>query len=860
MLNVENINVNLTSFGTVTFDAAGIKGAKTVTVSQAQAGSTGVAIVNNLAGGTNVAAGTGIVDLTANYALVGTGATAVGSKGATVTAVGTASVTNVDSTGVTVNITPNGNTQSVTLAGAGHTTNGVGDDIATVAGSGAISVTNTTSSVDQLTLKSSGAAAVFTLNDATPKVVLAGDKDNTVVVEADEITGKTVTDTTTAGVSTLKIGTKFTSTAGNDTVDLSKVATDKIELAVDVNDNGTAGGTDSILVASAAKVVVSATQTTSIDAKGTASANSLDVSTITLPTAAADGSTAYTIAKIGNADTIALHVGEKTTLTTTTATATVTADGTEALTLGATFAAKAVDASAMSGAVTATMSANLTDLKTGSGKDTITGYAGKMVIDAGTGTDTLRFTATADLSAVAGVSIKGIDILTIDDNGSTDVTLTFAGSQVNATAMAVKGELNTGTTAKDTVNVYMDASSLDLSNWSVDASTLNNIVIDGASNAVANSAAQTEALVITATSTADTILVGANGSTVIAGAGDDTVTGGSGADNIDGGAGADIIDAAGGNDVVTGGAGADKITAGSGNDTVNAGTEDDIVDGGAGNDTVNGEDGNDTLLGGAGVDTVSGGNGNDIIVGGTGADTLNGGAGFDTFQYFTKGVATEGGTTNVTYTLTGNYVAGEVLSLTDGTNTATYTVKISDTNTTIASGVASAWNTVTSGTAAAANSGVVTITGTASTAATLTISGIANTDSSVAVSGASVTDFDKITGFETAADNIFLGGSNAVAVASTAAATAGVNVQVATGGKVAFAAADDTLAEMVTVLAADNTNVGNDKVVFFEHGGNTYVYGAGADTTSAAADFMIELSGITGLSTITITSGALTIA
>jgi len=118
-------------------------------------------------------------------------------------------------------------------------------------------------------------------------------------------------------------------------------------------------------------------------------------------------------------------------------------------------------------------------------------------------------------------------------------------------------------------------------------------------------------------------------------------------------------------------------------------------------------------------------------------------------------------------------------------------------------------------------------------------------------SGDGADDADKITDY-TAGDVIRLEAANNVAGASAAGTTnATTDVSVSAGGKVTFAAADDTLAEMIVALAADNTDIANFEVVHFEVGGNTYLYSAGDDTTAAADDFLIELTGLTGMTTLT---------
>jgi hypothetical protein len=310
----------------------------------------------------------------------------------------------------------------------------------------------------------------------------------------------------------------------------------------------------------------------------------------------------------------------------------------------------------------------------------------------------------------------------------------------------------------------------------------------------------------------------------------------------------------------------------------------DNVDGAAGADTINGNNGADMLDGAAGADTINGGSGDDTISGGAGADQLTGGSGSDVFAYTTQGTFTVAQTTAgatvggiaikevQTITLSGSFVAGEVISVSDGTNTKTYTVLSGDSLTDIAAGIVSAMNTGAYDFDATSSGAVITnsesVAGGADLAAqTASVSTaiLKESNAAVTVTGTAVTGYDKITDF-TSSDSIVLpansstaGGATAVAGASTTAGTtATTNVEVAAGGKVTFATADDTLAERVTAITADDTDIGDNEVAFFEHGGNTYIYIA--DDTDANTDAMIELTGVTGYTTMTISSGAITFA
>ena len=209
-----------------------------------------------------------------------------------------------------------------------------------------------------------------------------------------------------------------------------------------------------------------------------------------------------------------------------------------------------------------------------------------------------------------------------------------------------------------------------------------------------------------------------------------------------------------------------------------------------------------TITGGAGNDALTGGAANDTISGGAGTDALSGLGGADTIS---------GG---------------------DGVDT------------------------ITGGT------GADTLTGGAGNDIFVFSSATGALDSGDAAATADVIkDY-------TAGDIIRLVATGAntdnVAGASAAGTTnATTDVAVSAGGKVTFAAADDTLAEKLVAVAADDTDIAAREIVFFEDGGNTYIYGAGDVTATATDDFLIVLEGVTGMTTLTestTTAGDFTIA
>lgn len=166
--------------------------------------------------------------------------------------------------------------------------------------------------------------------------------------------------------------------------------------------------------------------------------------------------------------------------------------------------------------------------------------------------------------------------------------------------------------------------------------------------------------------------------------GNDNYSATPGDDVINGLGGNDVIDALAGNDVINGGDGADRLIGGLGADSLNGGAGfdsadyrgatagvrfnvdtggtvgeaagdtfssierfylsdfNDIVTGSNANEFFYGEDGNDTINGGGGIDRIYGGAGDDIqrgdagndtLYGSVGADQLNGGADFDIANY-----------------------------------------------------------------------------------------------------------------------------------------------------------------------------------------------------------------------------------
>lgn len=149
--------------------------------------------------------------------------------------------------------------------------------------------------------------------------------------------------------------------------------------------------------------------------------------------------------------------------------------------------------------------------------------------------------------------------------------------------------------------------------------------------------------------------------------GNDFLNGGANADRIDGGAGSDTADYSDSSSAVTvslvtgtglgGDAQGDVLV---GIEYLNGSAFNDALTGNAGYNVIYGNGGNDNLNGLAGNDVLSGGSGNDRIYGGAGADYIDGGDGTDTadYRYSTAGV----NVSLLTNTGTGGEAQGDVLA------------------------------------------------------------------------------------------------------------------------------------------------------------------------------------------------------
>jgi hypothetical protein len=221
----------------------------------------------------------------------------------------------------------------------------------------------------------------------------------------------------------------------------------------------------------------------------------------------------------------------------------------------------------------------------------------------------------------------------------------------------------------------------------------------------------------------------------------------------------------------------------------------------------------------------------------TGTITITGSAGANTISATSVGTGADLGTQTIT-TYGGN---DTVTSVSAAANTTTNVISTGAGDDTIVAGVGK--DSITGGTG------------------TDTITGGGAVDTFVFASTGSVigTSLDVITDFNTAGADVLSFTTATLLAADATALVAGSNVNQTAGGLVTFATADNTLALKIVAIQADTLLDAADSVAFFVDGGNTYVYYAGT-ATGNADDQLIQLTGVTGLATITDGGTTITIA
>jgi len=585
---IENLFVTGTTFAARTFDASGISTAKTITAAStgssditissvntgakvvggsgvtgtltvSQAAASAVTVEGGSAATVSVSGGTSGTSVL-NAGSVATSATAGASTNSgTVTITGSA-LTSATATGKTVNVTVDTtgtSTVPVVIAVTGTTST---SDVSNVSAKGTVTLTNN-SNIETLNLSGNGASATYTVGAAIgTKLNFTGAQSvTTKFATVSHLAGETVTDSTTAGTTTVEM----TNTAATSTVDLSKVGADVIL------QSGVLAGVSTFTLANNAALAISGTQTAvitlattgtvattgntgdavSVDVRGTAALIASDSTTTT-------SETAFNTVNL-TANTVATSL----TATLGAATGALNIAGSKNVTLVSSSTALNVNAAALTGKLTATADTLTTPVIVGgSNSDTITVVSGGTVtVDGGSGVD--RVVVTGDIRNAVFSNFESVQATANISNS--------AASQFNAKTFELEGDSSVAASYRTVTIDTIDATSIDLS---------------GITNTYITS--------YTLNGTSGTVGLTYKGSTV-----SDIITGSNtAADSIDGGSGADTI---------TGGGGNDTLIGGSGNDT---------IDGGTGNDSIDGGTGNDTIDGGAGVDTLTGGTGNDVFV------------------------------------------------------------------------------------------------------------------------------------------------------------------------------------------------------------------------------------------------------
>jgi len=494
-----------------------------------------------------------------------TGATVVNGGDATTTAsaVATTGSVTIDGAALT-SATAEGATTKVTLTAAGTTavptavtvdgTAGT-TDVATVSANGVVTLTNN-ANIETTNLSGNTAAVTYNAANAFVALNLTGAQSVTVATANANVSGKTITDSTTAGTTTIKLN----DTAAGAT-DLTKAAVDVIEqsavLAADATYKFASGATLDV-TGTQTKVITLATSgatATTGDATDSINVNAKGATAvlITSDSTTAASETAFNTVNFSN--TVA-----NTTLTAIlgATTGVLKLSGNKQITLGTTSTAKTVDASDLSGALIATAAAATTgNIKGGSGNDVITTVTGAAVtVDGGTGSNTLK--AVGDMSAV---NFSNFAVVEATNNVTAAKVSQFDGASFVLTGTNAGTTFTFGTTAANFDKTTVDLSKLvtnNITSFTVDAT-------NGLSTALFTS---NTPITVNGSALADTVTGTANGDTLTGNAGNDTLNGLAGADTINGGAGDDTINGGAGADVITAGEGADAITGGTGIDTI----------------------------------------------------------------------------------------------------------------------------------------------------------------------------------------------------------------------------------------------------------------------------------------------------
>ena len=386
-----------------------------------------------------------------------------------------------------------------------------------------------------LTLNSGTADNTVTLGAAvagtTGAITLTGDKSITLKSATGNVTGITLTDSTTAGTTTLNItGT----TSGND---LSKFGVDQFEVTGSTTTHSlTFAATGDVVKITKIGTGAAAQQ---LDISSASATSTTDSITLQLN----NGSTAYRVDNGTNVfNTINMEALVDSSLDLRAgANADVVLSGGKNITLSTTSTAKSIVATAMTGNLAASATANATKVTGGKGADTITIESDALAatVVGGDGSDTLVLKAST-VTDVDGINFSGFETLDVQDNSVANIDT----SQLSGKTLLLTGAAgNTETLTFDTI----DATVVDLSNITVNTaifSANNSIILD------ADNLGFTLALNATGTNARDKLVGAGLADTLNGGIGNDTLDGKAGADSLIGGEGADTILGGAGDDVI----------------------------------------------------------------------------------------------------------------------------------------------------------------------------------------------------------------------------------------------------------------------------------------------------------------------
>lgn len=661
--------------------------------------------------------------------------------------------------------------------------------------------------VENVTVKGNGAATVVTFSDgAATTYTAAGDQAVTIAGDAARFTGKTVTDSLTAGDTTLRI----TSLTGG--LDARKVAADNIDLRAD------ASGVTITTAANGQKFQITNAQTntgTFTAAAATAAANDV---TVTVDNTAS-GVTSVSINRLdftnyGTVNLVANDAIAGGTVTLDTA-ATLNISGGATVTLAAQGGVAAhVNASGLTKALTTTSDSNWKKITGGSGNDVINITTGGIVhvLDGGAGNDTLATDGSISLNTT-GASFANFEVIKLNSVAATNTaqTLTVGSGLVSGTSMSVI--TGNGTTA-DTLAVVAKSATVDLSQLSIGAGV--GVTLDTSAY----------------TSTDLTL----KGTTDIA----MTLTGQGGADTI------------------TGGDAADTINAGAGNDSIDGGKNNDTIDGGAGNDVIVGGLGNDSITGGTGADTMTGGAGTDTFVQTVGAAQANGTNGTHTLTLGYAGAATGAtGSGTMGVAIGGTYVS---VATTSAQTKVSIASALKDAiNAANISGV-----TAAVGATAGTNDHIITLTFNAVTLGAAPAVVVTDSDTDATIAGAAgttlvagsaaVTSTSTTTAYDTINDYVsgdvidFTGALALVGTANVSGTTTMASYSYTTGVATLTTVTDtSTLAKAVTAVEAAINAAGTaaaGQVAVFNYGSDAYLLVSDGVDGVGTNDALVKLAGI----------------